>query len=181
MYGIYPSTAAVNPANMHPNCQLIRSPPQHQQQPIDQQRNYGNGRNSTSQQASSAGTSNSGGRAMSTTIPSGQIGTISNDGLSLSPQYTLNGAVPNAYAYGGPPGWTSASQQISSHTNMSSQINGTYNIMFDPSQQAAYLHRSLYDTLGVLPHQLQAPAPSSHQQAHPQPGLDTVPQGNYNR
>ena len=181
MYSIYPSTMPVNPASVHPSWQFTRSP-QYQQQPIDQQRNYGNGRNSTSQQASSISASNTGGRSISTTIPSGQTGATNSDGSSFSPQYTLNGAIPNAYAYGGPTGWISAPQQMSSpHTNMSSQINATYNIMFDPSQQPAYLHRNLYDTLGFLPQQLQAPAPSSQQQAPPQPGLDTVPQGNYNR
>ncbi|CAF4694218.1 unnamed protein product, partial [Rotaria magnacalcarata] len=76
----------------------------------------------------------------------------SNSGHPITPQYTFNGTMPTAFAYGTPAGWIPAPQQVQSlPTNMSPQMNAAYNIMFDPSQQiqqqqqAAYLHRSQYE------------------------------------
>ncbi|CAF1038237.1 unnamed protein product [Rotaria sp. Silwood1] len=193
MYSLYSSAAAaaVNPASVHPNWQLARSPPQQQQQqPTDQQRGYGNGQNAASQPTPSTGTTNIGGRSASI---SGQSGTVNSTSGSLTPQYTINGTLPATYAYGGPAGWISGPQQVPPlQTNISPQINAAYNIMFDPSQQvppqqAAYLHRNPYDTPLYFsqPGQPQPPPPQQQQQQQQQPppqtGLDTVPQGNYNR
>lgn len=198
MYNLYSSAAAAaaaNSAGVHAGWQLARSPPQQQQQPsTDQQRAHGNGQNSTPQPAPPTGSSTANGR--STSI-SGQSGAShNNSGPSFTPQYTINGAMPTAYAYGGPTGWISGAQQVQAiPANMSPQINAAYNIMFDPSQtvpsqQTAYLHRNPYDGTAYFSStsQPQPPPPSSQQQQQqqqqqppPQSGLDNAPQGNYTR
>jgi hypothetical protein len=176
MYSLY-SSAAVNPASINPNWQLARSPPQ-QQQPTDQQRGYGNGQNVASQQASTTGASNTSSRSAST---SGQTGN-SGGGPPLTPQYTLNGPIPTAYAYGAPAGWISGPQQISSpQTNIPPQMNAAYNVMFDPSQQVppqqqTYVHPNPYEISAYFTQQSQ-----QQQQPPTQQNLDTMPQGNYNR
>ncbi len=183
MYSLY-SSAALNAASVNATWQLARSPPQQQQQqqqqqPTDQQRGYGNGQNMASQQTSSTGASNTGGRPAST---SGQATTGNSGGPPITPQYTLNGAIPTAYAYGTPAGWISGPQQIHSpQTNISPQMSATYNVMFDPSQQVppqqqTYAHPNQYETQVYFSQQSQ-----QQQQPPPQPGVDTVQQGNYNR
>ena len=178
MYGMYPSAASVNPANVNPNWQLARSPPhqQQQQQASDQQRAYTGGQNVVSQVPPPSGAPNTNGgvgRSASTSGPSGQAG-AGTGGPSMTPQYTLNGNVQATYAYA-PSGWYSAQSQVSSpQTNMPPQVNA-YGMMYDPSQQAppqSYVHPS-YDASYFQQAQ--------QQQQAPQQGLDTVPTGNYNR
>jgi hypothetical protein len=195
MYNLYSSAAAaVNSAGVNPNWQLARSPPQQQQQQpqqqsTDQQRGYGNGQNVASQQAASTGASNTGGRSASTSGPSGQTGV----GPPLTPQYTLNGAVPAAYAaYGAPAGWIPGPPQVPSpQTNIPPQMNAAYNVMFDPSQQISsqqptYVHQNPYDASAYYSQQSQQQQQQQPQQQQPPPpppqqGVDTVQQGNYNR
>lgn len=189
MYSLY-SAAAINPASVHPHWQLARSPPQQlqqqqQQTPAagDQQRTYGNAQNVASQQTpSSTSSTTSTGRPAS-------VSSQTNSGASsnippVTPQYTLNGAIPAAYAYGAPTGWIHGPQHIQSlPTSMSPQINATYNIANDPSQQTAYVYRPGYDAHVYFPQPTQSQQqPQQQQQQQPsQPGLDTVSQGNYNR
>ena len=195
MYSLYQSTV-VNPASVNPHWQLARSPPQQQQQQTDPQRGYGNGQNMASQQASSTGASNTtGGRPAST---SGQ-NTAGNSGVpSMTPQYTLNGAMPTGYAYSTPAGWITTPQQVPlTQPNMPPQMNAPYNAIFDPSQQvppqqSTYAHPNAYESQAYFPQQSQPQAQQpqqtqaqqqqqQQQQATPQQGLDTVQQGNYNR
>jgi hypothetical protein len=182
---MYSSAASVNPGGVNANWQLTRSPPhqqqqqqQQQQQATDQQRAYGGGQNVVSQAPPPTGAPNTGagGRSASTSGPSGQTG--AGGGPPITPQYTLNGSAPPTYAYGPPGGWFTGPAQVSSpQTNMPPQVNA-YGMMFDPSQQQqqpqqpTYVHTNPYETAYFQ--QAQA------QQA-PQQGLDTVPQGNYNR
>ena len=192
MYNLYQSAAAatVNPSNVNPNWQLARSPPQQQQQPTDQQRGYSNGQNVSSQQATSTGASNTGGRSASTSGPSGQTGAGNGGGPPITPQYTLNGGVPAAYAaYGAPTGWIPGPQQIASpQTNIPPQMNAAYNVMYDPSQQVpsqqpTYVHQNPYETAAYFTQQSQQQQQQQQQQPPPPPqqGVDTVQQGNYNR
>ncbi|CAF4808488.1 unnamed protein product, partial [Rotaria socialis] len=104
MYSLYSSAAGV-----HPHWQLARSPPQQQQQStIDQPRAYGNGQNATPQHASSTSATNTTGRPASA---SGQTSSgSSTSGHPITPQYTFNGAMPTAFAYGTPAGWIPAPQ-----------------------------------------------------------------------
>lgn len=183
MYSMYPQTAPVNPNNVNANWQIARSPPhQQQQQPNEQQqqRGYGGGQNVVSQAPPPSGAPNPGGggsigRSASATGPPGSAGSNAG-GPAMSSQYALSGNVPAQYAYGGPPTWYPAQQQVSSpQTNMPSQVN-PFGMIFDPSQaglaqQQAFVHPSAYD-------------PAYFQQAQqppPQQGLDTVPPGTYNR
>jgi hypothetical protein len=188
MYNLY-SSATVNPASVNPSWQLARSPPQQpqpQQQSTDQQRSYGNGQNIASQQTSSTGASNNGGRAVSTSGQPG-AGNSGGGGLPLTPQYTLNGAIPTAYAYGTPAGWIPGPQQVpSSQANIPPQMSAAYNVMFDPSQpmppqQPTYVHPNAYETPAYFPPQSQPPQQQPPPPPPSQQGLDTVQQGNYNR
>jgi hypothetical protein len=186
MYAMYPSAASVNPGGVNPNWQLTRSPPhqqQQQQQPSDQQRAYSGGQNVVSQAPPPSGAPNTnggGGRSASTSGPSGQTG--AGGGPPMTPQYTLNGSIPAAYAYAQPTAWYSAQSQVSSpQTNMPPQVNA-YGMMFDPSQQVppqqqTYVHPNLYDAAYFQ----QAQQQQQQQQQPSQQGLDTVPTGNYNR
>ena len=192
-YSLY-STAAMNPANVNPNWQMARSPPQQQPQPhqqaTDPQRGYANGQNVASQQASSSGASNTGGRPAST---SGQATAGNSAGggghpPSMTPQYTLNGAIPTAYAFGTPAALIPGPQQIQSpQTNVPPPMSATYNVMYDPSQQIpppsqppTYAHPNQYETQTYFSQQSQQQQQQS-QQPPPQTGADTVQQVNYNR
>ena len=185
LYSLY-SQAGVNP-----NWQIARSPPQQQQQQqqqsTDQQRGYGNGQNMASQQPSSTGASNTGGRPAST---SGQPTTGNSSGAppTITPQYTLNGAIPAAYAYGTPAGWIPGPQQLQSpQTSIPPQMGAAYNVMFDPSQQVppqqqpTYAHPNQYETQTYFSQQSQQQQQQQQPQQPSQTGVDTVQQGNYNR
>ena len=101
----------------------------------------------------------------------------------LPTQYSINGAIPAAYAYGAAGAWLPAQQIPSPQANHPGQVNAAYNMMFDPSQpgaaaaQAAYVHPSAYETAGYY-------SPQGQPQNSTQQNLDTVaaaPPGNYTR
>ena len=95
----------MNPVNVsrnwHRDGSFLQQHRQSHQQPTGQQRGYGSAQNRAPQQASSTGAWNSGGCSASTL---GQATTDYSGGdlpplLPMTPQYTLDGASPTAYAY----------------------------------------------------------------------------------
>ncbi len=76
-----------------------------------------------------------------------QVTTGTSGAPSITTQYTLNAATLTGYAYGTPAEWMTGPQQIQSpQTNIRPQMNASYNVMFDPSQQPTYAHPNQYET-----------------------------------
>ena len=129
MYGIYPSAASVNPGGVNPNWQLARSPPHQQQQ--QQQPQINNGLivvdkmlhlKNLHQQVHQIR------MVVAVDQHQHQVHQVKlvlvGGGPPMTPQYTLNGGVPAAYAYAPPTGWIPAPPQVSSpQTNIPPQVN----------------------------------------------------------
>ncbi len=108
-----------------------------------------------------------------------QVPTGTSGAPPITTQYTLNAATPTGYTYGTPAEWMTGPQQIQSpQANIPPQMNAAYNVMFNPSQQPTYAHPNQYETPTYFSQQFQ---PQQQSQQPPQPGVDTVQQGNYKR
>ena len=186
---LYYSAAAA--AAVNPHWQMPRSPPQQQQQQQqsssgDPTRNYSSGQNVASQgQSSSAGSANTSTNTSRSASATGATNPVTTVPPPLPTQYSINGAIPAAYAYGAAAAgaWLPGHQIPSPQANLPGQINAAYTMMFEPSQQgaaaaqAAYVHPSAYDTAGYY-------SPQAQPQNSTQQNLDTVaaaPPGNYSR